>query len=267
MGGAERAERKRRQQEAAARRQQPQAASQRQDGGGRRVVTAVAAVVVVLLAVVVGVGVWLQQRDTPEEPPDAIPVTPPAAGYAVESQGGAIVAGERGAPVTIDVYEDFLCPGCAELEDRDGDRLAQAAAGGQARVRYHPIALLDEESEPPGYSTLAAGASHCAAAAGIFPTLHTSLFAEQPTQGEPGWTRPQIVALGRQLGAGDGFARCVRGDAVEQQVTVATQQARQRIAALRGDGLVGTPTVLVDGKLADPGDSEWLDRALGTAER
>lgn len=266
MGGAERAERKRRQQEAAARSQQPEEAPQRTDGGGRRVLTAVAAVVV-LLAVVVGVGVWLQQRDTPGELPAAIPVTDAAADYAAESQGGAVVAGDAGAPVTIDVYEDLLCPGCAELVDRDGDRLAQAAADGQAVVRYHPIALLDEDSEPPGYSTLAAGASHCAAQAGIFPALHTSLFAEQPTQGEQGWTRPQIAALGRQLGADDGYARCVRGDAVEQQVTAATQQARQRIREVRGDGLVGTPTVLVDGKLADPGDREWLDRALGTARR
>lgn len=265
MGGAERAERKRRQQEVAARSRQP-AAPQRKDGGGRRVVTAVAAVVV-LLVVVVGVGVWLQQRDTPGELPAAIPVTSPAADYAVELQGGTVVAGERGAPVTIDVYEDFLCPGCAELEDRDGDRLADAAAGGQAVVRYHPIALLDEESEPPGYSTLAAGASHCAVAAGIFPTLHTSLFAAQPTQGEPAWTRPQLVALGRELGADGSFARCVRDEDVEQQVTAATQRARQRIAELRGDGLVGTPTVLVDGRLADPGDRDWLDRAFGTAQR
>lgn len=258
MGGAERAERKRKQEEAARSRQ---AVPQRGDGGSRRLVTAVAAALV-LLAVVAGVGVWLQ-RDTPGELAAAIPVAPPAADFAVELQAGAIVAGERSAPVTIDVYEDYLCPGCAELEDRDGERMAQAAADGKAIVRYHPIALLDDRSEPEGYSTLAAGASHCAAEAGVFPTVHTSLFAAQPTQGEQAWTRAQIVALGRKLGADESFARCIRDDRVEQQLTVATQQARQRIAELRGDGLVGTPTVLVDGRIADPGDAEWLDRALG----
>lgn len=264
MGGGERAERRRKQQEAAARSHQPE--PRRQDGARRRAVAAVAGVVV-LLAVVVGVGIWLQQRTTPGELPAAIPVAPPAADYAVELQGATVVAGDRGAPVTIDVYEDFLCPGCAALEDRYGDRLAQAAASGQAAVRYHPIALLDEESEPQGYSTLAAGASRCAASAGIFPALHTSLFAAQPTQGEPAWTAAQIVALGRQLGADGGFARCIRDEGTEQQVTAATRQARQRIAELRGDGLVGTPTVLVDGRMVDPGDPEWLDRALGGTGR
>lgn len=208
-------------------------------------------------------GVWLQQRGTPGELPAAIPVTSPAADYPVQLQGATLVTGQRGAPVTIDVYEDFLCPGCAALEERDGDLLAKAAAGGQAVVRYHPIALLDEESEPPGYSTLAAGSAHCAARAGIFPTVHASLYAAQPTESGEGWTQPQIVALGRQLGAGDGFARCLRDTGTDRRVTAATQQARQRIAELRGDGLVGTPTVLVNGQMVDPGDLEWLDRALG----
>lgn len=270
MGGAERAERRRRQQEAAAR--SPQAGASRgdgedgRDGGHRRAVTAVVGVIV-LLAAVVGVGVWLQQRSNPGELPAAIPVTSPAADFPVQLQGATAVAGQRGAPVTIDVYEDFLCPGCAALEERDGDRLAKAAAAGQAVVRYRPVALLDEESEPPGYSTLAAGSAHCAARAGIFPTVHASLFAAQPTEGGQGWTQAQLVALGRQLGAGDGFARCVRDTETEQRVTAATQQARQRIAELRGDGLVGTPTVLVDGRMIDPGDPEWIDRALGGTGR
>ncbi|MQA15040.1 MAG: thioredoxin domain-containing protein, partial [Pseudonocardiaceae bacterium] len=160
MGGAERAERKRKQQafEAAAREREDVTP----DRGRGRIATAAAAVLV-LLAVVVGVGVWLQQRDDPGELPAAIPATTPAADYPVELQGETVVAGDPGAPVPVDVYEDFLCPGCAALENLYGDRLAQAAASGQAVVRYHPIAMLDEDSDPEGYSTLAAGAAICAA--------------------------------------------------------------------------------------------------------
>lgn len=264
MGGAERAERRRKQREAAARNRQPE--SPGRDGGPRRAVTALVGVVV-LLAVVVGVGVWLQQRDTPGELPAAIPVVSPAAEYPVELAGETVVAGRPAAPVTIDVYEDYLCPGCAELEDRYGDRLARAVASGRAVVRYHPVAILDDESEPGGYSSRAAVASLCAVRAGIFPAVHASLFATPPVPGEAGWTDAQLAGLGRALGAGEGFARCLRDDDVGQRVAAATQQARQRIAALRGDGLVGTPTVLVDGELADPGHSRWLDRALGVAGR
>jgi protein-disulfide isomerase len=234
---------------------------------GRRRGAAALTAVVMLLAVVVGVGGWLQQRAAPGELPAAILVVSPVAGYPVELDGTTVVAGRPAAPVTIDVYEDYLCPGCAELADRYGERLVRAAASGRAVVRHHPVAMLDGESEPEGYSSRAAVAALCAARTGIFPAVHASLLATPPVPASAGWTGAQLAALGRALGAGDGFARCLRDDGVEQRVAAATRQVRQRIAALRGDGLAGIPTVLVDGDLADPGHSRWLDRALGVTEQ
>lgn len=261
MGGAERAERKRAQQELLAGGRHGARATDR-----HRVVAAVA-VITLLLAAVVGVGVWLQQRKDPGELPAAIPVVTPAADHLVELQGEIVVAGRPGAPVTIDVYEDFLCSGCVALEDRYGDRLVRAAAGGQALVRYHPVAMLDDESEPAGYSSRAALAALCAARYGVFPAVHASLFGTPPERSSPSWTGAQLAALGDTLGAGQGFARCLRDDGGEQRVAAATQLAARRIAELRGDGRYGIPTVLVDGELVDPGDSEWLDRALGVGRR
>lgn len=258
MGGAERAERKRRQQAGKA------VTTARRGRPSRLVVAGVA--VVVLLAVVVGVGVWLQSRNAPEDLPVAIPVAQPAASYPVAVSEDAIVAGSPDAPVTIDVYEDFLCPVCGSFEDAYGEALERAAADGRATVRYHPVAILDEASEPEGYSTLAAGAAFCAAESGVFPGVHDSLFGTQPAEGGPAWTQAQLVELGRDLGAGDGFARCVRqGD--ERRITTATAKASRRIADLRGDGRFGTPTVLVDGELADIGDPAWLEDALGAGAR
>ncbi|MGH3979996.1 MAG: DsbA family protein [Pseudonocardiaceae bacterium] len=263
MGGAERAERKRKQAAEVARAATAVAAAR--DGGRSRVVVAGVAVVV-LLAVVVGVGVWLQNRNAPEDLPAAVPIAQPAAEYPVAVSGEEIVAGDPGAPVTIDVYEDFLCPACGAFEETYGVALAQAVAQGRAVVRYHPVSILDEASEPEGYSTLAAGAAFCAAEAGIFPALHDSLFGAQPAEGGPAWTRPQLTQLGRDLGAGEDFARCVR-QGNEQRIDSATRSASQRIADLRGDGQFGTPTVLVDGELADIGDPQWLEDALGAGAR
>ncbi|MGH3927631.1 MAG: DsbA family protein [Pseudonocardiaceae bacterium] len=234
-------------------------------GGSNRTALASVAVVVVL-AIVVGVVIWLQNLNKPAELPAAIPVAAAGPEYQVVVQGDTVVTGSPQAPVTIDVYEDFMCPGCAQFEQAYQQRLAQAAADGTARVVYHPVAILDELSEPAGYSTLAAGATFCAAQAGIFPRFHGSLFANQPAEGGPGWTRAQLEQLGRDLGAGDSFASCLQAGA-DRLVAASTEIARRFISGLRPDGRFGTPSVVVNGRLADIDDQGWLDQALSAARR
>lgn len=261
MGGAERAERKRRQQAAQAGASTP---VQRGAGDGGRSRVVVAAVAVgTLLALVVGGGIWLQDYNDPGDLPAAIPVAQPATDYPVQVHGTVVVAGGPHAPVTIDIYEDFLCPVCGDFEEEYGDRLDLAAATGEATIRYHPVAILNESTEPAGYSTLAAAAAFCAADRGIYPAVHESLFATQPEEGGAGWTREQLVQLGRTLGAGPDFGPCLQGDGAKR-VARATQQARTDVSGPRG---LATPTVLVNGDAADIGDPDWLDEVLGTAER
>ncbi|MGH4016048.1 MAG: DsbA family protein [Pseudonocardiaceae bacterium] len=264
MGGAERAERKRKQQAAQAARATSVAtrADKRVSRG------AVGVAILALVALLVGGGFWLQSRSNSGDLPATIPVAAAGPAYPVAVEGhavvaGQVVAGQIDAPVTIDVYEDFLCSGCGQFEQLYGDQLADAAAAGHARVVYHPVAILDENSEPPGYSTRAAGAALCAAEAGVFPRFHDSLFDTQPRGGGPGWTSSQLQQLGGALGAGEGFARCVPSSG--DRVAAATDQARQYVSGLRPDGRFGTPTVLVDGAVVDTGEPGWLDEALGAA--
>lgn len=262
VGGAERAERKRKQRAARAVGASPVAAARADQGVSRGAVAGVA--VVVLLALVVGLGAWLQTHSESGDLPPTIPVAAAGPTYEVAALDDAVVIGKPGAPVTIDVYEDFLCPACEQFEKLYGDQLEQAAALGQAKVIYHPVAILDAFSEPAGYSSLAAAGAFCASEAGVFPRFHESLFAAQPREGGPGWSSPQLQQLGRDLGAGDGFARCIQ-DGAAQRVTAATEQAREYLSRLRPDGRLGTPTVLVNGAVADTGDPGWLDEALGAA--
>lgn len=255
MGSAERTEDKRKRQAAKA------VTAARGGGGGSRGVIAGVAIVVVLI-VVVGIGLLVQHRNKPGALPVAIPVAAAGVEYRVAAQGDAIMTGSPQAPVTIDVYEDFMCPVCGQFEKFYHQRLAQAAADGKAKVVYHPVAILNDYSVPTGYSTLAAGATFCATQAGIFPRFHDSLFAAQPTEGGHGWTVPQLQQLGRSLGAGDSFARCVQAGA-QQRVKTATENASRYISGLSTDHRFGTPSVLVNGALinwsSDPG---WLDQAL-----
>jgi protein-disulfide isomerase len=261
VGGAERGERKRKQQAAmAAAKSAPEAP---RSGANRTRAAGVG--IAALIVLVVGIGIWLQVRNEPAKLPAAIPAAAAGPGYPVSPQGDATVAGKPGAPVTIDVYEDFLCPACGQFEKLYGHRLEQAAAAGQARVVYHPIAILDDASLPTGYSSLAAGGALCAAQAGVFPRYHDSLYATQPTEGGPGWTTAQIQQLGRTLGASPAFTHCVATSG--PRATKATETASRYLSSLRPDGKVGTPTVVVNGVAADTGDEHWLDQALAGARR
>lgn len=254
MGGAERVEDKRKREAAQA------VAAARASGKSRRGLIA-GVVIIVALVIVVGAGLLLQNRNKPGELPGSIPVAPAGLQYPVATQGDAVVTGNPNAPVTIDVYEDFLCPVCGQFEKFYHQRLAQAAAEGKAKVIYHPVAILDELSTPPGYSTLAAGATLCAAEAGVFPRFHDSLFAAQPAEGGRGWTSAQLQQLARDLGAGDGFQQCMQSGA-DRRVAAATETARRYISGLRSDGRFGTPSVVVNGTLVNVSDPGWLDQAL-----
>jgi protein-disulfide isomerase len=239
-------------------------AAARQSGGGSRGLIA-AIIIVVVLAVVVGVAIWFQNSNKPQLP-STIPLAAAGPQYPVTRQDETVVTGNPQAPVTIDIYEDFLCPACGQFERDYHQRFAQAAADGKAKLVYHPVAILDDLSTPPGYSTLAAGAALCAADAGIFPRFHDSLYGAQPHEGGRGWTSDQLQQLGRALGAGDNFARCVQTDA-KPRITAATENASRYISGLRPDHRFGTPSVLLNGALVDLSNTGRLDQVLSSTQR
>ncbi len=157
MGGASRAEKRRKQQAADEKlRRAGIAPPQRARDNRRTTFIAVAALAVV--ALVVGVVALLNSRDA------GAPVVPT---HPVAVEGGIVVAGT--GPIVVDVYSDFLCPVCERFEERYGDELTEAMNAGRVTVRYHSVAILDDATTPPGYSTRAANAALCAAEAGVFP--------------------------------------------------------------------------------------------------
>jgi protein-disulfide isomerase len=260
VGGAERVEDKRKRQAARA------VTAARGGGGGSRGVIAGVAIVVVL-AVVVGGYLWVQNHNKKGALSGTIPVAAAGVQYRVAAQGDTIVTGSPQAPVTIDIYEDFMCPVCGQFEKLYHQRLAQVAADGKAKVVYHPVAILNDYSVPAGYSTLAAGATFCATQSGIFPRFHGSLFAAQPPEGGHGWTVAQLQQLGRSLGAGDSFARCVQAGA-QRRVTTATENASRYVSGLSTDHRFGTPSVVVNGALINwASNPSWLDQVLSGNQR
>ena len=260
MSGAARNERRRRQEDAARKAAARQGARKGVPAGppaadpplkNKRVLVA-AITAAVLVAAFAAVYVFLDRNS-------ATP-TPPAA-YPVAVDGVVVTAGSPTAPVTLDLYEDYLCPYCERLENRSGDDVAAALGAGKIKVNYHALNILDQRSDPAGYSTLAANAALCAVPAGIWPAYHDKLFAEQPAEGGPGLTAERLTALGTELGAGPDFGSCVPANARAGAITAASATASAD-PALQTDGQFGTPTVAVGGRKIDVSSSDWLDQVL-----
>ncbi|RZT84195.1 protein-disulfide isomerase [Pseudonocardia sediminis] len=226
-------------------------------GGGGKQGLVIAAVILVV-ALVAGLFYAWQTSSTSST---AAPVAPT---YQSSRSGTVVTSGAASAPVTVDVYEDFLCPACQQFERIYGDEITAALNEGKIKVNYHVIAILNERSNPAGYSTLAGNAGLCAADAGIWPAFHSRLFAEQPSEGGAGKTAQELATIGQQLGAQGDFAGCVTGNGDAGAITQATDDAAGDQAVAPG-GRLSTPTVLVNGKAIELNDSDWLKNATGAA--
>ena len=248
MSGAARNERRRRQAATTARPAVDRIPGSGKDGRVKVGITV--AVVIVLVFAVVYVALT-----KPWEP------KAPAATYPATASGVVVTAGQPTAPVTIDVYEDYLCPFCERFESRSGGDLTTALNQGKIKVNYHALNILNDHSVPAGYSTLAANAALCAARANIWPAYHEQLFAKEPAEGSAGLSAADLTSMGTDLGAGPDFGACVSGNADAAAITAASQAASAN-PALQTDGQFGTPTVVVGGQKVDVSNSDWLSTVL-----
>ncbi|HEX6346480.1 DsbA family protein [Umezawaea sp.] len=256
----------------ATRKRGSKAVAQARGAGGNRVaVIAGVVVVAVLAAVVVGAVIFSGKEEAAQTRGTGIPVV--SAGLSgvpavLEERTGTVVLGKAGAPVVVDVYEDFLCPICGTFEEQYDEQIDEALTSGKIKVRYHVVNLLDAQSKPAGYSLLSASAALSVAknSPDRFADFHASLFAAQPREGGPGYTADQIVALGKDLQVGGSFEQDVRGGAFDEAVKTAYKAASTDPALQRtqgGQSYFGTPTVASGGALVDISNANWLADLVG----
>jgi protein-disulfide isomerase len=167
----------------------------------KAVITGVAVLAVILLAV--GTTVLVRSLQRREREREAASVAPPANLHTgVSAVGGGLLVGKGSAKVTVDVYEDFICPACRQFEDASGATLKKYADAGQIALVFHPVSILDRASSTR-YSTRAANAM--AAVINSSPaaakTYHDILFANQPPEGGPGLPDSTLLELAEKAGA------------------------------------------------------------------
>ncbi|TCB90094.1 disulfide bond formation protein DsbA [Micromonospora zingiberis] len=172
--------------------------------------------------------------------------------------GTGIVVGN--GPVTIDIYEDYLCPACKQFEQTSGATIDKLINDGKVRVVYHPVAYLNRFSSTE-YSTRASAASGCAAEGGEFHAFGKALFDKQPPENSAGLSNDELIDIGAEVGLNrDSFGACVRDGKFKPWTAHVSEEATRA-------KVTGTPTVLVNGQQVREWTPENITAAVEAAGR
>lgn len=202
----------------------------------RRTVTIIA--LVGILGLVAAIAIAVAASITSEEEVTATgKVVVPA-----NVEAGAFTVGVVDAPVTLDLYYDYLCPACGAFESINAGDLSRLIGQGTLRVNLHVMAFLDDQSQGTAYSSRAgnAYAEVVNGAPDQVWAFHTALYAEQPQEGTEGLSDQEIEDLAVRAGVPAEVAAEFTRGRYRDWVARSTQDAFDA-------GITSTPTVTIDG--------------------
>ena len=241
------------------------AAARRANSGSNRTQLRLLVIAVVVMAILVVIGLVLYQRGTKVQAAD---YGASVGSASTVSNGVVTVDNGAAAPVTIDIYQDAMCPICQQFEHQFGQQIAQAVDQGKLGVRYHALTFLNGSSFSKDYSTRAAAAMLCvaedkSAPKGLFFKYLTHLYADdtKPTEGgSSDLSNQQLADLAKADGASTAAASCVSTGANVPAAEAGDKSGEADLAPLPGG--VGTPRVTKDGQLVDTNSTNWLTDLL-----
>jgi protein-disulfide isomerase len=154
---------------------------------------------------------------------------------------------------TLEVWADFQCPACGQLEALSGQAMRRLADEGRVHLIWRPTAFLDaspgvrqanRDNGAPESSARAISAWGCAMDAGRGEQFHEGLFQIQPSEGR-GYPDAALKDLGQRVGI-TGSARTAFEACVDEGTYLGW--AQNSTLAFRDAGIPGTPTVLLNGR-------------------
>ncbi|MER6298979.1 thioredoxin domain-containing protein [Kitasatospora sp. NPDC001539] len=174
------------------------------------------------------------------------PLVVPA--HASGADGTVVTYGKADAPHTLEIYEDFRCPFCEQLETTTGKAVQQLADDGTYKIEYHLATFLDDNLGGKGSRTaLAAAGAALNEGVDKFKQFHDVLYANQPDERSDafGDVNHLLDLAGQVPGLKtDAFVKAV------QDGTYAPWAAKVA-DAFDKSGVTGTPTVELDGRKLD----------------
>jgi protein-disulfide isomerase len=249
-------------QQRAARAEQMRKQREKADKRQRNLITIAIVVVVVVLVAVAGVAIKGINDDnakttalnTPANVTDDYGIV-----YDSEAAGG------DPAPdaVSVELYEDFQCPGCRSFEATSGDFLKQQVEAGEIAITYRPYSFLDDLGASPNeYSHRATNFALCALDAGgvqDYVKVHDYLYLNQPEEGTAGPEDPALVKAAEGLGF-TGLESCIRTEKFNRWIDDAKEAGTKK-------GVTGTPTVYVGGEVVENPTPDTLQQAIDAAKK
>ncbi|MFN3865610.1 MAG: DsbA family protein [Demequina sp.] len=225
---------------AAARKQ----AQQQMKAQERRTAVLIAAGIGVVALIFAGI-VWfiVQESAVPEIGSEDL-VAPLGAdetgGILVGMDGAAGGEAPEGA-TRVDIYEDFMCPVCAQFDDINKDDLSAMREAGDIELYIHPISILDRVSQGTNFSTRSANAAATVADAAPeqFVAFLSAMYAAQPSEGSSGLSDDEIEQIAIEAGVPEDVAATLDDGRFTKWVIAATDKSSQ-------DGVPGTPAVMIE---------------------
>jgi len=193
----------------------------------------VAVGVVLVLAALVAGGIWFQTSRSDDASTAA---GPDATTELVAAPVDAGMSFATGAGPVVDVYVDYQCPHCADLDEVIGPELARIVAAEEAELVLRPVKFLSRASGR------GAASLYCAADAGKAYEMHQQLLEDISADFSPEGLTAMAGVMGLDEAA---FGTCLADQATTVWVNGVTDGAR-------ADGIQGIPAVFVDGtRLSD----------------
>jgi protein-disulfide isomerase len=154
----------------------------------------------------------------------------------------SIPVGEASAPVTVQIYYDYMCPACGSFEAANGGELDRLLDEGVVRIELRPISFLDRTSNGTEFSTRSANAMATVADAAPKSAwdFHTALYGRQPAEGSDGLSDDQIADIATGAGVPADVVDRFTDETYRPWTASVTQEAFD-------SGIQGTPTVKIDG--------------------
>lgn len=141
--------------------------------------------------------------------------------------------GVADAPVTMEEYASFACPGCESFHKDSFDAVLERVKAGQVLFTYVP---LNTGSIPnaPGASR----AALCAGQQGMFWEMHDVLFDWQTRYGNTAFSQNRLLTGIERLGLdSDAFTACFNSAGISQTLDAAANEGVSTTPTLRVNGV------------------------------
>jgi protein-disulfide isomerase len=152
----------------------------------------------------------------------------------------------------LQIWEDFQCPACKDLEVASGATIIDLALESKVRLEWRAALFLDDmlvdknsAAGNPNSSLRATMAQGCAADAGRGLEYHRAVFERQPETEGDGFSTETLLDAARSVG--------ITGDKLADFTTCLTNEKYKDWATNNGalfsrEGNTGTPTGYLNGK-------------------